>query len=186
MLFRITIILSYILLFSTNCKKEKLDIPIYFPGSTEYGEASAKKAGQDWSASAFGQLHSGNSEYFGVTFVTFSEDGFLRETIYLNEIPIRTGVFEVKRTIAGIYDGFVGSNYGTSLDDGDVADDYYYLDEEIDDNILEVTFIDTITMMARGTFNLNFVRSENDQNPNPINPEKVEFSEGTFEVQIIE
>jgi hypothetical protein len=105
----------------------------------------------------------------------------------LNEIPFKTGDFEVRNhAAAGIYNGFVGARYYLLASDGDALDDVYYLDESAGDNVLEVTFIDTVAWVARGTFNLSFVRDENETNPNPLHPDKLRFSNGVFEVKFIE
>jgi len=51
---------------------------------------------------------------------------------------------------------------------------------------LEITFLDTIANMVKGTFTATFIISDKGHKINPLNPDKVKFSNGFFEVEFVE
>lgn len=142
------LLLTLTLLVFLACKKES--IPIYYPGEMEFGKMTAKKEGKDWIASGAARRHNNdpNSTFFCVRAGTYSEEGFSREDLSFCEIPFIVGKYKVSGLTTDMDDGFVGSSYGTSRDDGDVAEDNYIVDETADDNYIEVTYLDTIANLV--------------------------------------
>ena len=176
------LLLTLTLLAFLACKKES--IPIYYPGDMPFGKMMGKKEGYDWVASSYAQQQDNDPAYFGILASTCTIEGFLRETLGLNKIPMKTGSYKISGPYNNIFDGFVGSSYGTSRDDGDVAEDNYIVDETADDNYIEITYLDTIANLVKGKFTVTYVvTTEHAGNPN--NPDKVKFSDGEFEVEFI-
>ena len=165
------------LLFS-SCNKT----PIYFPGEMAHGWSEASKNGKKWKSSANAGVIKQLPGYIYINFSTFSEDGSLREELSLYKIPIKIGLYEVKgKIIADTIFKSVEAFYGTLRSDGDVDEDSYYLDER-EKSSLEITRYDEITKTVTGKYKTYF--SINPPKINPKNPDKVRFTEGTFEVKI--
>lgn len=170
--------LFYLFMLLPSCKDE---VWIFEPGPMEYGKATAKKNGEEWTASAVSVKYDPPYEnYFRVDYSTFEQGLYLRESILLGRIPTIIGKNKVYKLSQDnfTYDKVV-SGYGLTIDDGDVAGDFYNLDESADDNEIEVTYIDTIAGIARGRFTVTFKIVPPIENPNA--PECVKFSDGTFE-----
>ena len=170
--------------FSIGCEKED-KVLIFFPGEMTYGRMDAKKNGANWVASSAAFNYDTIPSLFGLKASTFSEDGFLREGLNFNKIPKKTGVYIVSGPNNNVFDGFVGSSYHTSEDDG-VSEDRWNVDESATDNHLEVTLIDTIANMVKGNFTVSFNIATSGGKRNPDNPDKVKFSKGTFEVEFFQ
>ncbi|MCG8332134.1 MAG: hypothetical protein MI974_30900 [Chitinophagales bacterium] len=170
-----------------SCTKDKhYELPIFEAGPQTYGWSTALKNNVGFESSGTALWHSDKpNEYFGVLLDTYTSEGFWRERISLNEIKYEIGEYQVKGGYSDIYDGFVGSSYGTLSDDGDVVEDRYLL-KASEENILKVETIDTINNLIQGTFHLAFEIDRERGKTNPANPDVVVFSEGKFEVSFKE
>lgn len=165
----------------TGCKKE--EVSIFYPGEMTYGKMSGNKNGKDWVASSSAQFHDNNSSFFGIGASTFSKEGFLRESLVLNKIPLSTGYFKISGTTNNVFDGFVGAVYHTSEDDGDVSEDSYEVDENATNNFVEITLLDTIINKVEGNLEVSFKIATLGGKRNPNNPDKIKFSNCKFEVK---
>lgn len=182
------LLLSIILLFFSRCGKEEY-VPIYAPGSMEYGWATAKKNGRDFTASATGVILRTGDEADGLWYLifrTFTDYGAERESIQIGVFQTSPGQY---RVTSERYDfdapDIVRAGYGTSQDDGDVAEDSYEYDMSYHGKVV-VEAIDTVAWTAQGTFDLRFKFRNVRPKRNPLNPDIVHFRNGKFEVQIIE
>ncbi len=177
---KIIISLFVALLFSA-CEK---DVIIYDPGNMEYGMATAKKNGANWTASAYG-VNSQIKGYFGLLLQTFHLNVINRETISFQYMPIKVGKYKVHPVHFPYYiiDTIAASHYGILIDDGDVAGDSYTVDDSVSDNEIEVTYIDTIAGIARGRFKVTF-KVDKPKKESYL-PDCVEFSEGSFDVTFL-
>jgi len=166
------------------CKKEPI-VPIYFPGDQEFGQASALKNNKAWEASVFAVEEDWSVGTVSILMETFSEggsgQGSLREILGFNEVPVKTGIHEIGNN-NDLNDGLVGVSYGTSEASGDVGEDFYIMDETAPDNRIEVTFLDTVEMRIEGIFTVSFDIQDPEKKLNPLNPDRVKFSNGTFSV----
>ncbi|TAK50393.1 MAG: hypothetical protein EPO28_00435 [Saprospiraceae bacterium] len=183
------ILISFIAIV-ISCKKEDtgFPIPIYQPGPMTYGKATAVKATENWTASAYGQEEDWSEGTVSVIAQTYSEEGFLREILSFQEVPKKIGKYNLSKTISP-NDGLVLASYGNIIDDGDVLGDYYNLDLNATDNFVEVTYIDTLERIIRGKFTATFVidlTGAYKEKIDPANPDKVKFWNGMFDVKIIE
>lgn len=176
------LIVAIIVLLVIGCKKEE-HIPIYFPGNMTFGRMDADKEGKAWVASSAAFYNEYNPALFGIIASTFTEGGFLRETLVFNKIPLKVGRYEVTKLNNDMFDGKTGASYNTSEDDGDVSEDSYDVDESATDNYIEITLVDTIANMAKGNFTVSFNIVTSGGKRNPSNPDKVKFSNGTFDVE---
>lgn len=168
-----------------SCGKEEVTVstPIYFPGDQQYGWSMAKKNGLDFESSGWAVRHLSMPDvFFGVHFDTFTDWGAWRESIVFGEIVYATGRYDVVKEDANQQNGIPDASYHTLSDDGDVGEDNYKLDDSRD-NWVEITAIDTINgeMTVSGIYNLHFLIEGNKKNP--INPDRVSFTEGVFEVK---
>lgn len=182
----IFLIVSILFLF-IHCKKEEIPEPqpsetnVYFPGNMQYGQANATKIDKAWQASAVAYVED-NPNLLILKITTVSKNDFLRETLTFFFLPKTTGSYPLK---ASYSEGNLSATYGLSKDDGDVPGTYYNFEEAVNDNILEVTSIDTIAKTLTGKFTVSFTKIENFAAA-PNDPEEVKFSNGTFEAQIVE
>jgi hypothetical protein len=93
------------------------------------------------------------------------------------------GKYNVGAGLADLGDELVGASYYRLEADGDVLSGIYIVDED-DSNQLEIITIDTVARTVQGTFSVKFKQDPDDYNSNY--PDKVEFKNGTFDVQIRE
>ncbi len=177
----ILFLLSATVCFAIGCQKE--DVPIYYPGSMIYGSAEAKKNGKDWLASSGAQHYDTIPSLFGMGMETVSEEGFPREDISFNKIPKSVGKYKVSGPYNNVFDGFVGSSYHTLEDDGDALEDTYVLNEDAIDNYLEITLIDTVANIVQGKFTVTYDIATSGGKRNPNNPDRVKFSDGSFDIE---
>jgi hypothetical protein len=168
-----------------SCEKEEVTVstPIYFPGDQQYGWSMAKKNGLDFESSGLATRHlSMPNDFFAVHLHTFTDWEAWREHIAFGELRYVTGRYTVEQEDADQRNGIPDGSYSTFSDDGDVLEDRYKL-EDGRDNWVEITAIDTINgeMTVSGIYNLHFLIEGNKKNP--INPDRVNFTEGVFEVK---
>lgn len=186
------LILTAILIFA-GCEEDNPEpfVPIFMAGPQTDGKAAAFKNGHLWEASAYGKKEDWSEGTISIIITTYEdEEGLiLREMLSFDEIPLQKGMYLLDHTSQEDFnDGEVGASYGTLEDDGDVVEDFYKLDKTAKNNLLEVTFVDTVAGEMKGSFTASFVKqpSVNPNRPNTRNPDKVKFSEGTFTVKILE
>ena len=178
------IIWAVLILLAVGCQKDQsgFEIPIYTPGPQDTGWGNAKRDGQKWEATTFATKHQDKPDYLGIYFWTSSEEGFNREVLLLNEIPILLGKYQIKGRLNETYDGFVGATYGIAQDDGDVAGPTY---DPVDGETgtLELTKIDTINNIVAGKFDRIAFKNRNE---NSFFPQTVVFENGHFEMEIVQ
>lgn len=170
------------------CKKElnpssQIITNVYFPGDMLFGNASAIKIDTDWKASAAAYYIESDS-LIRLDFVTYSEEGFLREVISIGLIPSKVGIYSIKNIPSD--STTLNSSYSIAIDGGDIPGSNYSVDETIPDNELIITNFDSLQNTFEGTFNLSFLKNPVNFADIPDHFEKVTFSNGRFEVQILE
>jgi hypothetical protein len=179
------IVFFIVSLLAVSCHKDQgseFVIPIYTPGPRDTGWGKAKRDGHNWEATAFARKHQDGKNYIGIDLWTFSEEGFNRETLSLNEIPLAVGKYVIKGNIANTYDGFIGGFYSIFQDDGDVAGPPFDHDDN-DKGILELTKVDTVNNIVTGKFDRVVFKNRKEHS---FFPEKVIFENGSFEMKIIQ
>lgn len=179
------IFLFVVSLLTVRCDKDQpleTSIPLYLSGPQDTGWGKAKRGGQNWEATAFARRHQDGKNYIGIDLWTFSEEGFIREKLSLNEIPLLEGKYSIKGNLGNTYDGFVGGFYTIAQDDGDVAGPPYDHDED-DLGTLELFKVDSVNNIVAGKFDRIVFKS---RNKNSVFPGKVVFENGSFEMEIIQ
>ncbi len=192
---KIAILLLLFPFLLINCEKDSLFselVRVFLPGPKTHGEATAIKNGTDFEASAYAVEEDWSEGTFSLLFYTYTEEGYHREILGFNEIPHRKGNY-ILGNASSYNDGIAGASYGTLADDGDVGEDHYDLMEEMEDNYIEVTHIDTVAREVEGTFTASFYITSPSRmisNPvrkrNPENPDHIKFSDGWFKVKFID
>lgn len=181
-----------ILICVISCKKEELLIPLpnFHPGPMDTGEVQALRNGEPWQATAYARYHTidhniKDSSYVGISFVTFSNEGFNRENFTVDEVFLKIG----KRIIRGqlgkwgeSYDGYIGAVYSIAEDDGDLLNPPYF-PEESSEGSLELTRVDLVNKEIEGKFTRVIFRASS---PDPRFPDRVVFQDGTFKARIVE
>lgn len=165
-----------------SCSKENPtpDIPttIWAKGEQDFGWVKAEKNGLEYNASAF-ILNTQQEGFVGVLFHTYSEEGFLREEIAFDKIPLSVKTFQVLRDIDYKDDEFIEGFFFGIISHGDVLDSEYKIDES-KENTFAITHIDTVENVVRGSFDVWFI--EDDPYISIVDPSSLHFSEGEFEV----
>ncbi len=177
-----------ILLSFLSCQKElpppeeiEIDLTLY-PGEQKDGWGEGLKNNETWECSVQSLFHTDDPTRIGVFFNSYNKDGFLREDIGLNDIPIQVGTFPIKFGYGDIGNDFIGSIYSMSGGDGHVLVGYYDLIESKLENQLEVSEVDTTLKIIKGKFTVAFTLSR----PNASLPETVQFKDIDFECDIVE
>jgi hypothetical protein len=179
------IFLFAVSLLTVGCDKDQTHepiIPFYLPGAQDTGWGKAQRDGQNWEATAFARRHQDGKNYIGIDLWTFSEEGFIREKLSLNEILLLEGKYPIKGNIANTYDGLIGGFYTIAQDDGDVAGPPYDHDDS-DIGTLELSKVDTANNVVAGKFDRIVFKN---RNKNSVFPKKVVFENGSFEMKIIQ
>ncbi len=181
------LLIYIIFLFLCSCKKEDANVieidnsPIYEPGSMEYGWTTAKKNGKDFKASTLALKYKNYNKKFGILFGTYTIDGAQRDFAILNSIKYEVGKYQV--TLSDNLDtNKVNMSYYTHAYDGDITEDKYIIDEGANNYII-ITEIDTIKNSVKGEFLLNLLIAPDQPKNNPLNPNKLKFTEGKFETR---
>jgi hypothetical protein len=184
---RITIFFLLIGILSFSCSKKEgevvPDIPttIFEKGEQNNGWVTAQKNGLDYNASPFGGQQWGHDDFLFIYFDTYSEEGFLRGQLFFSQIPYKLGKMTVKGPPANNFNGNVGTGYYGVIGHGDEHDTTYNIDESAD-NTFEITYIDTVEQIIRGTFDVTYIIDEK-YTPS-VDPPKIHFSGGEFEVKL--
>ena len=168
-----------------SCSKDKNahEIPIYFEGVQDTGWGEAVRDRKTWKATAFARHHQDESDYIGIDFYTFTDQGDIRESLAFNEIPLKVGKYPIKGKIGNTQDGLVGANYGIRESDGDVIGAVYSHDD-ISIGYVELTDVDTASKEVAGRFDKAiFIRYSPIES---IYPETVVFKNGKFRMKIVE
>lgn len=180
------LIIAFLLCTLFSCSKDEVYVPIYEPGTMEHGYATALKNGKEFRASALAEKAGEFPDsLFFIHFYTETEYGENREIFSAGLFHYVTGKYNVQGTsyTYGSAATLISAHYSTSQDDGDVSEDDYFIDSLYDNHITLIS-IDTVNAFATGTFDLSF----NIKQPkrNPLNPDKVMFTQGIFEVDILD
>lgn len=163
------------------CTCSKDEVLIFEPGDMEFGYAKALKNEHDWMASVYGfQYDMPNDSHFFMHFNTYLSGIYLRESLIIGKIPKAKGTYSIiKTSMNDTYSDKAIASYDISEDDGDVAGDSYFVDEDANHNKVEVTYIDTIAGIVRGKFSVTFLIKEPKKNSQ--NSDCVQFTDGEFE-----
>ena len=181
--------IAIVLLCMTGCMKtEVMSIkpPLFGPGTGIYagtGDFTAKKNGYEFQGSgrAF-EPSSANGESFALDFNTYSQEGYLRESMTFIGISFEEGAQLILNDFTVVVDGEISATYATLQSDGDVVEDGYVLDQTME-NWLEIVHLDTVNGVVQGKFDISFVISTRFDKINPLNPDKVRFSDGSFDLE---
>jgi len=180
-------------LLAFACKKEELPpiepitpivspiyIPIYQPGDTSMGAAYANKLTAFWRADTYCKKSFSDSTKLILHFYTYTADGSRRESVGFGPFS-KNGIGTYKLSIATT--SIVPPNealtvYATWASDGDLLEDYYFLDSTDLKNRLVITKLDLPNKRVEGSFHVSY----NIQEPrySARNPKKVTFSKGRF------
>ena len=115
-----------------SCKKENSN-------NFTNGEATAILNTTHWEAETYAASSAAfPKEYIGMSAYVFNKDGYKRESLGFSKVPLETGKFDVGRGGYPHEYSYVGMDYFTILEDGDVVGDIYLLDTLATGNYLEV------------------------------------------------
>ncbi len=175
-------IMKYFLFFGLllilSCNK-KNDQPDYY-----WGSINAIKNGEAWEGKLYAVINKPFEQGIDIIIERFNEKGYKREYLFMSKIPLEVKKSKLNQTDVRIIDTLVGGDYGTLLDDGDVAgDDYLLLDDSIDD-FVEIT--ETKGKEIKGKFQMSFVKDLRFGEADPTAPDTVIFTDGVFHTRIQE
>lgn len=154
----ICFVFSAVLLLSA-CKKEQEPIvepvieEVITPGNQEFGWVKGFKNESEWEASAKAVLFDTVNNYLDLIFRTYNQDGFLRESFTVNEIPIIKGIYPIKKGTSSRGDSIVGSSYGRVGSHGDVLSAFYEASDNNPNSSIELINADTTLNLFTGKIN---------------------------------
>jgi hypothetical protein len=111
--------------------------------------------------------------------------GYWREGLYFANISRKVGRQELLRRIPNSAIDTIFSTYTTFSDDGDVVEDRFAVLED-EDNFIDIQHLDMDKMEMTGIFQVTFVRDSNDYITNPGLPDTIRFTEGEFNLKIVD
>ena len=171
-----------IMMVNNSCQKN--DMPLYLPGDMIHGSLHACRNGDDWVASGQAGRYPANKNLLGIVGYTYSEEGMPRESFHISGIPLKKNVFEINGNMESLYNlDAPFAFFTTSADDGDVAEDIYYLRKH-PKSCVEITHLDTLTNKVEGEFEV-YLEVETPKRGEQ-NADKLCFKRGRFSVDIIE
>jgi hypothetical protein len=158
-------------------------VEVFFPGDQTYGTSSAVKdisyADAPWVGNGIAFLNKTTRNKFDIQLGTFHSEGYNRDHICFLNIPLKKNK-NIILTNPSINLGDLIPCYTRLADDGDVIGASYNLMVGFD-NYVEVTQVDTLQNIAKGTFNLGFTIKEQYKGYNL--PDTVFFRNGVFDVK---
>lgn len=104
-----------------------------------WGEANAILNNEIWDAETYGAPAPAFPDgYIGINLDVKNGSGFLRQSLVIHKVPLEKGVYDLGVAYTPHDYPYVSMQYFTTLDDGDVVGDVYYLDSLAVDNRFEV------------------------------------------------
>ena len=121
-----------------SCKKEE-EVKVVGSG-LYYGTFNAKKGTIDWDAKAYGVYDTlrWKKDAIGI-FGRFFEKNIWKETIAFSEVPLKKGIYPLKRANWSSKQGNVGAVYFIEFENGHVNGEEFVLDTLSQTNRFEVT-----------------------------------------------
>jgi hypothetical protein len=198
---KLFILLGCLVAFCQNCKKEKepKNDPVYFKSLVDLEPltflpdsflctATKEVPGLGsipWTANCEVYIADNTLQFRFRTMQDTITKG-IREHLYCDYVPIVQDYY-----IVGTFDAYAQppvyntfATYGRSLDDGDVADGFWTVDET-KLNFIEITHLDLDKKQVRGRFDLYFLMKEQGTH-GILYSEQINFKSGSFTARIVE
>jgi hypothetical protein len=165
----------------TACSKDEL-IPL---NRDYWGEINIKKNNDMWNPYIIGLLaNKPFGDVYGLEIASYDNQNILRKELNIFGIPLnKMGKFEINTTNNQkvIIEGNIAASYGTSIEDGDVNGDVYYLDTSAN-NFIEITNI--YGNEIKGNFQIRLLR-DTSRIKYLENSDTILFKDVTFHTRII-
>jgi hypothetical protein len=157
----------------SSCRRDD-NFDIFFPGHQEYGWATAKKYDKNWAASTCIRVDPNDEKLITIFLPTYDFIGVLAESVSFR-VPARTGRYEKVDVEGKEPEGFYA---GCILTNDDIILAAYEIDV-LAENFVEITYLDTLTGVVKGEFQLFFNGKEGYGSAEFA--DRVELTEGKFE-----
>jgi hypothetical protein len=138
-----------------------------------------------WTANCYVHIAENTLQFRFLTIQDTIDKG-IREHLYCDYVPINQEYY-----LVGTFDPYLQpvihntfATYGRSLDDGDVADGYWTVDES-KVNFIEITYLDLDKKRVEGRFDLHFLMKEQGTHGTQYS-EQINFKSGSFTARINE
>ena len=149
----ITSFILFICIF-LSCKKEEAVRPL---SSRYYGSGNALKDELVWKANTFAGYDTVRYKREAVCiFARVFEKGILKETLAFTEVPLKKGVFSLKRSIWQVAQGNIGAEYTIEEENGHVVGTEFVLDTLAQTNKFEVVDFDAVSKEIKVRFSATF------------------------------
>ncbi len=149
-----------------------------------WGEVSADLNGSSWDqALIYGHNHSTmtlSHPGLALSIDVYGDSGFLRESLFLNQIPCDIGkhmLYDVDPNLSDLPRAW----YSTILADGDVVGDSFYVLETAD-NFIDITSLDKSEVIAK--FQISFLRDATRGKSNAGIPDTIRFTDGYLHTKL--
>ena len=144
-----TYTIAMVLFLLAGCNKEQA------PRDEHWGGLAANINGKNWYSLAFAGINYNDGKLY-INSDTYSKEGFLRESLLIYKIPLQVGQYRIWKTGRSDYNDKTGALFITSVDDGDVGGDFYFVMES--DTLSSVTITKIDEKEVWGVFNLTLIR----------------------------
>lgn len=144
-----------------------------------WGRVSADKNGGEWKGEIKGTEQ---DDLLGLTIDRLTSEGYLREDLFIDRIPMTVGVHVIPRTDTLRKYQFVTARYFTLQDDGDVIEGMYYVDPAAN-NFVEIKSIRR--GVFRGNFQIRLLIDPLRKATYPHLPDTISFTNGEFKTKIL-
>lgn len=171
------------LFFFISCGDDDLMPPVEEEPSPYWGEISALKNGEPWTASIYATINDthGAENWLHLIVSLFDETDIPREGLSFVKIPIGTGTYPVFFADIQEDDGKAGALH--SILDFDVLLAAYYPIERDSTNVITISEYDEASGEVKGAFEVIFVV---DWKSESSFPDTVRFTNGVFHTRIWE
>lgn len=177
-----TISISLLAILLLACNRENTPVEqeeIIGPGEQEFGWAKGFKDGEMWEASAQALLFDSCGCMLEIFFTTYNQEGYLRESLDLSEVPLQLGSFDIKLGALVDGDSMVGASFSNSGSHGDVLVSFYDAFEDFPNSSIELITVDTVANVCEGFISniaLEIANGGGGNLPDTIYFENIDFS----------
>lgn len=154
-------------------------VPIWDAGEMQYGRISGYKLNKPWEASAFTVKDKFNKSNLNLSFITYVDDGYVRDLLDIMNVPRKQGCYEIWPRLFK-NDSLVYGGYATY--DIDVREDKFHVYKE--DGIINQLAIDAISEDSiKGRMAISLLKDKSNTYSDH-SPDTVRFYNASFSVKL--
>ena len=168
------ILIFFVIIFLfLSCEKENQ----YY-----WGEATALKNGEEWSAVVHAELNKYYPEKIDIIIDVLDKNKLETEGLNLRKVFMAEGLYDVSNSNSNEKPDSIGSSFYTSIG-GDVTSNSYHVDEQ-GNSFVKITNYNSRTKIIEGNFQITYIITE-PRSPWVENPaDTIHFTHGYFKTKV--